>query len=388
MTKLEAVRAGVGVLGGDIDAFLAACRAAAKKAPEKIGGQAVTAITYFWVRAKAWVARYMDGPDFREPLRDLTQSDSARYVYKSLKGHITLLLIFSAAINILYLAPSLFMMQVYDRVLPTSGLLTLVFLALVLLFAFCVMAVLDAQRSKILTRASMRVERLFGEPLLRMSLSGDKKREGNGIRDLDSVRGGLTSPAIVGFLDLPFMPIYIIACFMLHPILGALAIGGAAIILGVALANERASRKSLAEVSQTSVDFYASHDAYMRANSTAIASLSLAGAIGRRLCKRCICLRGEDHTLDFAIGLIGAWLLSGDRKTDLAGGHYCGVHFDCARLRSCGADCGRLASDWTGLDGVQISDRADGSGGGCARANAAACAVWWTESDRHERAGA
>lgn len=293
MTKLEAVRAGVGVLGGDINAFLGACRVAAKKAPENIRGQAAKAITYFRAKAKNWFARYMAGPDFREPLRDLSQSDSARYVYKSLKGHITLLLIFSAAINILYLAPSLFMMQVYDRVLPTSGLLTLVFLALVLLFAFVIMAVLDAQRSKILTRASMRVERLFGEPLLRMSLSGDKKREGNGIRDLDSVRGGLTSPAIVGFLDLPFMPIYIIACFMLHPILGALAIGGAAIILGVALANERASRKSLAEVSQTSVNFYASHDAYMRANSTIRALGAEEALLRRRLQARHSLLRAQ-----------------------------------------------------------------------------------------------
>ena len=80
--------------------------------------------------------------------------------FKACRRHFTFVILFSAGLNLLYLAPTLYMMQVYDRVLSTGGVLTLVFLTIALVGALAVLAFLDAMRMRLLAAAGRRIDRL------------------------------------------------------------------------------------------------------------------------------------------------------------------------------------------------------------------------------------
>lgn len=203
------------------------------------------------------------------PIKQLTAAASAGDVLttsvRSLKTHLLMVAGFSAAINLLYLAPSLYMMQVYDRVLPTNGLLTLFLLSVVLLAALSVMGALDALRGRLLGRASLRLERLALEPLMQQVFAARRANPGEsapvGVRDLDNLRTGLSSPAMIGLLDIPWTPLFIFVCFVIHFWIGVFALCGAAIIFTIAILNERASRAGLKAVTQRAGAFYAAHEA-------------------------------------------------------------------------------------------------------------------------------
>src|SRR5258706_1507893 len=88
-------------------------------------------------------------------------ADEVREVLKACRGYFTTVAVFSAAINLLYLASPLYMLQVYDRVISSSSVVTLVMLSLALLLAFGAFAGLDVVRARVLTRASVRMDRLM-----------------------------------------------------------------------------------------------------------------------------------------------------------------------------------------------------------------------------------
>jgi PrtD family type I secretion system ABC transporter len=189
--------------------------------------------------------------------------------WRGIRQHIWLIVGFSAGINILYLAPSLYMMQVYDRVLPTGGILTLVLLSIILVACLAVMATLDILRGRLLARASLRVERLASVSIIRESLAARRNasQPGShpGVRELDTLRAALSSPAMVGLLDLPWTPLFIFICFVINVWIGALAVAGVAIISALALVNERASRANLKEIAQRSPRFFAAHESDLNA---------------------------------------------------------------------------------------------------------------------------
>jgi ATP-binding cassette subfamily C protein len=201
----------------------------------------------------------------------------------SLRAHIGLIVGFSAAINLLYLAPSLYMLQVYDRVLPTSGVLTLVLLSVVLIASLSVLALLDAVRARLLARAGLRIERLAADAVIEENMKA--RRMGSApsatVRELDALRQGVTSPAAIGLLDIPWTPLFIGICFLIHFWIGVLALAGAALIFGLALINERASRDALSKLSSKTARFYVAHDSDLNAAETIHAL-----GVGRRLRQR------------------------------------------------------------------------------------------------------
>lgn len=184
--------------------------------------------------------------------------------WRRIRNHLWLVVIFSAAINILYLSPSLFMLQVYDRVLPSSGVLTLIFLGAVLVAALGVMSFLDAARAKVLSRASLRLERLAAEPIMREMMSARREAASTstiaGLRDLDALRQGLSSPAAIGLVDLPWAPLFIFVCFLIHFWIGMLALFGALLILGLAILNERALRTALSSMALRANQVHTAHE--------------------------------------------------------------------------------------------------------------------------------
>lgn len=212
--------------------------------------------------------------------------DLVAAVLRGIRSHLLNIVAFSAAINLLFLAPSLYMMQVYDRVLPTGGILTLVLLSVVLVLAVGVMGLLETLRARLLARASLRLERLTSGRIMREALAARRAAPGGegqvAVRDLDGLRGGLASPAIFGLFDLPWTPLFIIVCFAIHPWIGILAVAGAVVILGLALLNERCSRQGLAAAAAKASAFHAAHEADLNMAE----SLHALGADGAMLQRR------------------------------------------------------------------------------------------------------
>jgi PrtD family type I secretion system ABC transporter len=227
--------------------------------------------------------------DHLAPLKEFTTAAQAGDVLttaiRGLKSHLLMVAGFSAAINLLYLAPSLYMMQVYDRVLPTNGLFTLFLLSAILLVTLAVMSALDALRGRLLGRASLRLERLALEPLMQQVFAARRANPSEtgavGVRDLDNMRTGLSSPAMIGLLDIPWTPLFIFVCFVIHPWIGVFAVAGAVLIFGIALMNERASRAGLKAVTQRAGAFYAAHEADLTMAET-VHALGAQNALTKR----------------------------------------------------------------------------------------------------------
>ncbi|MDZ7281822.1 type I secretion system permease/ATPase [Sphingomonas sanguinis] len=217
---------------------------------------------------------------------------------------------FSAIGNLLYLSPSLFMLQVYDRVVPTGGIATLVAIGLLTLAALAAMATFEWLRSRVLARASLRLEAQLTGPALDLALrhSGlSRLQRAEVVRDVDTLRQGIASPAIVALLDLPWTPIYIIVAFMLHWSLGVMTIGAAGLLLVLALANERATSRPMKLAGDA-----ASIAHQRQAHATAHASEVRALGMARALVSLQMIERSTANTLQmrasFAANTYGGWI--------------------------------------------------------------------------------
>lgn len=158
---------------------------------------------------------------------------------------------FSLAINVLLLAPAVYMLQMYDRVLTSRNEGTLLMLTLLLVGLLMLEGALEFARSRVLVRASAALdlrlsERLFDASFER-TLAGGGGNAGRAFADLTSVRQFLTGKGLFAFFDTPWTPIYLFVVFLLHPLLGLFALVAAVILLALAWANERATGPLLAQ---------------------------------------------------------------------------------------------------------------------------------------------
>ena len=164
-----------------------------------------------------------------------------------------LIAVFSGVVNVLALTSSIYMLQVYDRVLSSRSVPTLIVLSLVALWLYGVQAILDVIRSRMLVRISGHVERdlaprvfrVIVEMPLRARISSAEAMQP--LRDLDAVRGFLASGGPIAIFDMPWMPIYLLLIFILHPALGWLATCGALLLVGLTIATDRLSREPTRE---------------------------------------------------------------------------------------------------------------------------------------------
>lgn len=162
--------------------------------------------------------------------------------------------LFSGVINILMLTGALFMLEIYDRVLPSRSLPTLIGLGILVLLLFSLQGLLDLVRSRILVRVGAHVdEALRGKvlhALLRIPLLvGNQSGGAQPIRDLENVRSFLSGPGPIAFFDLPWLPVYLIVIFAFHIWLGVTALVGAIILVGLTFLTEVMSRAPMACIS-------------------------------------------------------------------------------------------------------------------------------------------
>jgi PrtD family type I secretion system ABC transporter len=167
-----------------------------------------------------------------------------------LKRSFVLVALFSAAVNILMLTGPMFMLQVYDRVLSSGSVATLqgLFIIVVVLYAF--LGLYDFLRTRLLSRAAYRLDQAVGADAYEMWVRSGLHAAGNTrrpVNDLAVVRGFLPGPAMLGLFDTPWIPFYLAIVFIIHPWLGALAIGGTLLVTVLALLNQWLTKEAFAK---------------------------------------------------------------------------------------------------------------------------------------------
>ncbi len=193
------------------------------------------------------------------PAEQKAVSSTLRAALDACRRHIGFVILFSAALNLLYLAPSLYMLQVYDRVLTSGGILTLIYLSLVLAASLAVLAFLDGTRVRLLLAMSRRFDRLLAPPVLLAALQREGKSaagQAHILREFDALRGAITGPPALAAVDAPWAPVYIAVCFLIHPWIGTLALLGGIGLVIIAFVNQRAMQSSLKANEQASGAMY------------------------------------------------------------------------------------------------------------------------------------
>src|SRR6185369_1218210 len=155
--------------------------------------------------------------------------------------------VFSGVVNVLMLAGSLYMLQVYDRVIPSRNIATLIGLSLMVLFAYLMQGYFDALRSRMLCRVAtlfdVSLQDSIHTALVTLPLRGAKPMVmQQPLRDLDQIRAFMSSMGPTAFLDMPWIPIFLIGLFLFHPAIGFTALAGTVAIVAMTLLSERLSR--------------------------------------------------------------------------------------------------------------------------------------------------
>jgi ATP-binding cassette subfamily C protein len=203
---------------------------------------------------------------------------------RACRGPFIALGVASALINVLYLAGSIYMLEVYDRVLPSRSVPTLIGLSVLVVGLYGFQGFLDLLRGRVLIRIgrsmaedlSLRVYHTIAPLALRSRTSGDGTQP---LRDLDQIRSFVSSPGPVAFLDLPWIPLYIAICFIFHVWLGVAALVGALVLVGLTVCTEVFTRDPAKEASEHAAKRFALAEASRR-NAEALAAMGMAVRVG------------------------------------------------------------------------------------------------------------
>jgi ATP-binding cassette, subfamily C, bacterial PrsD len=194
--------------------------------------------------------------------------------------------IFSGVVNVLMLSGSLYMLQVYDRVIPSRNIATLIGLSLIVLLAYLLQGYFDALRARMLCRVATLFDAGMQEhihtALATLPLRGVKPMlMQQPLRDLDQVRGFMSGMGPTAFLDMPWIPIFLIALFLFHPLIGFTAVLGTLAIVAMTLLTERLSRGAAKAAMDLSAQRQVLADATQR-NAEVIRALGMADRFAAR----------------------------------------------------------------------------------------------------------
>jgi PrtD family type I secretion system ABC transporter len=164
---------------------------------------------------------------------------------------LTSILGFSAAMSVLTLTTSFYMLEVFDRVLTSRSQETLILLTLIAVGALAIMGVLDSLRLRILMRIGMRIGDALAARVLRAMVAINSQNGGmnvrSGLRDIETIRNFVASQSFATLIDMPFAAILLIALYFLHPYYLLIVLGGGAILVAIAIINNRVTGRITAE---------------------------------------------------------------------------------------------------------------------------------------------
>jgi ATP-binding cassette, subfamily C, bacterial len=197
-------------------------------------------------------------------------------------GLLAIAVIFSITVNILMLTGPLYMLQVYDRVLGSRSEATLVALSGLVIFLFIAMGLLDHARSRILARIGARVQdrldrRVFSAAMQRLMLAPEDRIALSAQRDVEAIQRFWSSPVAGALIDMPWTPLFIGAIFVFHPLLGVLSIAGGAIIVAIAILNQRSTRAPVVQANAATQHADRIAD-LLKAEAESIRALGMTGA--------------------------------------------------------------------------------------------------------------
>ena len=194
--------------------------------------------------------------------------------------------LFSGISNVLMLTGAFFMLQIYDRVLPSRSVPTLVGLAILVAVLFTFLAIVDMIRGRILTRIGASLDDALSarvyDIIVRLPLRLGNRGEGlQPLRDLDVVRSFLSGPGPIALFDLPWLPLYLAIIFAFHIALGITATIGAVILIALTLMTEALARRPMKSASEHALTRNALAEASRR-NAEVLAAMGMAGRINAR----------------------------------------------------------------------------------------------------------
>ena len=194
--------------------------------------------------------------------------------------------LFSGVVNLLMLAGPLYMLQIYDRVLSSRSVPTLIALSAFLVGAYAFQGVLDLIRSRVVVRSAavldQRLAMAVHGAVIRLTVTSRHPGDGpQPVRDLDAIRGFMTGAGPIAIVDLPWVPVFLTICFLIHPWLGVASTIGAVTLFTMTLLTERASRAPARVVAQDAGKRQIMVEAQRRGGETIIA-MGMGGASAQR----------------------------------------------------------------------------------------------------------
>jgi ATP-binding cassette subfamily C protein len=229
--------------------------------------------------------------------------------FAGLSGLFWTIAIFSTIVNLLMLTAPLYMLQVYDRVIPSRSHETLVAITLLITLLFVIMGILDYVRARVAARIGATVQarldsKVFRASLRRAVLASERSKPATGLKDLEAVQRLAGSPVLFAVFDMPWAPVFLFAIYSFHPYMGHLALAGMLLLVVATILNQVLTKRHEAEAMTATLvgDSFAET---VRQQSEMVQALGMQGAVHDRWQK----LRGA---------AIDAQLASGDRTTQFA----------------------------------------------------------------------
>lgn len=215
--------------------------------------------------------------------------DELGQVVTLFKKELVVIGLLSLVVNVLMLAPTFYMLQVYDRVMISQNELTLVTVTLVIVFLFVVMALSEWIRTRILIRVGVRFDQILNRRVFRATYEERLKASSvnalETLTDLNGIRTFMTGNGIIAFFDIPWSPIYIYVCFLLHPVLGWTALVFAVALLIMTFISQFYMEDNV-EVAM--IEKVQEHDTIVKKlrNPELVESMGMAGPLFRQWMKR------------------------------------------------------------------------------------------------------
>lgn len=191
---------------------------------------------------------------------------------------------FSMVVNLLMLTTALYMLQVYDRVLASQSVATLVYLTLLAIGALVVLGVFEFLRSRVLVRLGTWIDRMLSPAAFQRGLDNavtGRPYRTEPLRDLGTLRNFLGGSGINALFDSPWVPVYLLVIYLLHPVLGQIALGGAMVLFGLAFANHLRTHKNLSAVNAAAARGLRGAESAFR-NAHAVDGMGMGPALTRR----------------------------------------------------------------------------------------------------------
>ena len=192
---------------------------------------------------------------------------------------------FSFFINMLLLVPTIYMLQIYDRVLTSRNELTLWFITLIMLGMYLLLGAIEGVRSRLLVRAGMRFDDSLNKRVFtaafEQNLRAGNASAGQALVDLTNIRQFVTSAGVLAFFDAPWAPIFIAVIFYIDPMLGWFSIGATIVLVSLALVTELATRRPLADANGAAMNSNRFADDNLR-NAEVIDAMGMLPDLRRR----------------------------------------------------------------------------------------------------------